>query len=225
MLASDIINRAASTLKDVAFTRWSQAFLLESVGVAQRVVVQFRPSANTAVEEHTLVAGTKQTIADTVFRLLAAQRNIKASGAPGRAVVYCDLEVMDNADPDWHTRKTSSTILNWMQDGRDDQTFWVYPPALAGTKVECLNSKLPAAPSAIGETLTLRDEYADVLYEYVLYLAYSREADYANHGQADIHLNNFTRMMTGKPTLEYKALAQSNSQGAQQNISDTMGAA
>jgi hypothetical protein len=226
MIASDIINRAADQLKDTARVRWTDAFYLRAIGDAQRVIVQMRPGANSSRVVLTLADGSRQTLDAAYFRLLDIAHNFTSTGAVGRAISYCSFEAMQLADPDWQRATKEKTARQWLDDDRDARTYYVYPPASisgAAPTVGALVSTLPVDPTGTGSTLELDTEYQDAVFAYVMFLAYSQEADYANHGQAQSWLGAFSRVMSGKPMFEYKAGPKGTRKAAEQDVADTMG--
>ena len=69
MIASDITSRARILLNDVDATRWIDAELFKWISDAQKLVAMMRPDASVATFVMTLIAGTRQTIPSTGFRL------------------------------------------------------------------------------------------------------------------------------------------------------------
>lgn len=225
MIAQDIIDRVGDQLRDTGNVRWTVPFLLRCIGDAERAIVEMRPAANASQEQLTLVAGVKQAVPADVFLLLDIMRN-STGGKIGRAVTFCDLSMMNMADPNWMIAKAENTVRQWLYEDRDQRAWYCYPPASitpSAPQVDALVSKIPAAPSAASDTLTLLDEYEDCVFAYTLFLCYSLEADYANHGQAQMWLSAFGNAMKGKPLFEMKALPKGADPGAEPDVADKMG--
>lgn len=196
MLASEIIDRARIVLNDTDGVRWLNAELFKWINDGQRVIALVRPDSVVSNISLTLVAGTKQSLPTEALRLMDVVRNLSVSGAGGRSIRHVDRDVLDTVNPDWHTETQTGTIKNYVYDNRDPKTFYVYPPAQANTKVEVLYSKNPTDVAATTDALSVADIYADPLLNYVLYRAYSKDAEFAQNGQLSAgYLGTFNAML------------------------------
>lgn len=183
--AQTIISRAQTLLQDTTSIRWSSAELLGWLNDGQREIVTLRPSAFSKIANVTCVAGTKQTIptADGTL-LLDVLRNMGTSGsAPGDAVRKVPRQIMDSQTPGWHSATPSTTIKHYVFDERAPKTFWVYPPASAGTQVEVLYAATPTDVPSTSSVITLDDTYMSPLIDYLLYRAYSKDTEYAGNAE------------------------------------------
>ena len=181
MLASDIISRVRILLNDQDAVRWLDTELIQWVTDAQTMVALVRPDSSIATQPITLVSGTRQAIPADGLRLLDIVRNLNLDGTGNRSVRLVDRNVLDSQDPLWHTNTQVPVIKNWIYDNRDPKTFYVYPPASSAAKLEIMYSKTPTAPTALSSTLSISDIYIDALVNYVMYRAYSKDAEYANN--------------------------------------------
>ncbi|MEE4238746.1 MAG: DUF6682 family protein, partial [Anderseniella sp.] len=108
-----------------------------------------------------------------------------------------DRKTLDDQRRIWHNDRPSPTIAQWMFDPRDPRSFMVYPPATTGAQLEVLYSELPQPHAltneqlsnpATTETLRLPDHAANMVLDYVLFRAYSKDAEYsANASRAAAH--------------------------------------
>lgn len=184
---TEIVNRARRVVQDQTSggTRWLDAELLDWINDAQREVAIHKPEASSEIVEHTCVAGTKQTLAAGAIRLLSVIRN-----ASGRAIRRVDRHIMDSENPDWHTDTASATTEHYIYDEDAPRTFYVYPPKPTGGTgdIELNQSVTPTDLATLGDTIDLDDVYANPILDYVLYRAYSKDAEYAgNEGRAASH--------------------------------------
>jgi len=125
--ASAIISKAAEHLHDVDHVRWTAAELLYWLNEGQRAIAILRPEAKTINGSVKLVAGTKQTIPATGIRLHKVIRNMGADGSTaGKVIFLIDVSTLDQFNPDWHTDDSDSDVLNYMFDGNDPLTFYVF---------------------------------------------------------------------------------------------------
>jgi hypothetical protein len=214
MLASDIINRARTVLNDADGVRWLDAELLNWINDGQRVIALVRPDASVSNTSLALAAGTKQTIPNDGLRLLDVMRNVGADGSGGRSVRHVDRDILDTQNPSWHTDSGQVTIKNYVYDNRDPKTFYVYPPAANGARLEIIYSKNPTDAATTASALSIADIYADPLLNYVLYRAYSKDAEFAQNFQlSGTYLQVFQAMLGIKTTKDAAYSPDLNSRG------------
>jgi hypothetical protein len=225
MIASDITSRARLLLNDIDATRWVDSELFKWINDAQKLVAMVRPDASVATFVMTLIAGTRQTIPSGGFRLLDIVRNVttvtgstpanQVVTVPGRSVRIVDREVLDTQDPYWHTATGSAEIKHFIYDNRSPTLFYVYPPATTSAKLEVVYSVAPTDVAAAGDTLSISDIYQDVVLNYVLYRAYSKDAEYAsNAALAGGYLNVVNQMLGIKTQKDVAYSPDLNSKGS-----------
>lgn len=197
---SELLIRAADILQDQTNVRWTQAELLRYLNDGRRELAIHRPDIYSSTAVLTLALGSKQSIPADGNRFLDAVRNVAANDAIGRAVRIVEREILDAQKPDWHTETASTTLKHFMFDERSPKTFYVYPPAVAGHKLEIVYSKSPVeiTEQQLSSTTVLENEdiYAGVLLDYILYRAFSKDAEYAGNIQrATIHYQMFANSL------------------------------
>ena len=197
----EIVDRARRILQDTTSggTRWRDAELLDWINDAQREIVLLKPNSYSSVEDHTLVQGTKQDLPATGLLLLTVVRN-----TGGRAVRRVDRNILDSENPDWHNATESNTVEHYVFDEDSPTTFWVYPPQTATPgQVEIIYSRAPAELASLANVISLNDIYANVILDYILYRAYSKDTDYAgNQQRAANHYNGFNNSLGVKSQVE-----------------------
>lgn len=188
--AVDVANRAAILLNDTESVRWPASELVMWMNDATLAIVINAPDASAVAMETTLAVGTKQKLSDlaelTALRpyvLLDVMRNTAATSSKGviRQVTRTNL---DSQSPNWSVSTPSVDVQHFIYDPRIPDTFYVYPQAAAGAKVEMLVSLLPtdvAVPSgALWSTITgvvgVTDVYLPALVDYVCYRALMKDA-------------------------------------------------
>lgn len=200
MLVSAIVNRATQLLQDTTNIRWPESELVNWLNDGQREIVLLRPDASVTNGPVTLTANsTKQTLPAGGIRLLDVMRNLGVDGlTPGNVVRIVSREVLDAQIPTWHSDTGQTAIKHYCHDPRDPKHFYVYPRPHAVTvvQVEVLYSSAPsdcALPSASpNAVISLDDVYGNALLDYILYRAYSKDAEYAaNKVRADGHYAAF----------------------------------
>lgn len=192
MKASDVINRVRVLLNDDG-TRWPNTELFYWISDAQRLITLVRPDATSAAEVVSLVAGTKQSIPATSFRLLDILHNIGADGTTiGRSIKLTDRDQLETQDPYWQTKTQKSEVRQYIYDPRVPATFYVTPPVKVNTKVEIVTQKAPTDIATTNDNLALMDIYFETVVNYVMYRAYSKDNEYAANSA---NANNYLQLV------------------------------
>lgn len=195
---ADLISRTGHILQDEDNVRWEVPELIEWINDAARETIVRRPAAGAVTAVLTLVAGTKQSLPPAGIEFLDLIRNMASDGVtPGRSVRRVDRQLLDDQMPDWHTARAAACVRHFTYDERAPQTFYVYPPAKDGIKVEALYSQQPTAVTQATDTLEMQNEYQNVLVEYVVYRALSKDSEYANGTVAALHYQAFSDAVSG----------------------------
>lgn len=202
MLAAKVaIDGATRLLHDAENTRWSRTDLLAWLNQGQRQIVQIRPDAKTARGEITLAEGPDQVIPVTGLRLLRITRNVA-----GRVITLISEEQLTDFDPAWAAATAKSVVKHYMHDPREPKAFQVYPPAIAGSKVQGVWSVNPTDCANEASAMDLDDIYEPAIVDYILFRAYSRDSEEAGNAQlAALHRDNFMLAITGKTQAEATA--------------------
>lgn len=225
-----VIDRVQTTLQDTTGVRWPVVSeLVLWVNDAQREIALLKPDASAKNETVTLVTGTKQAIPSTGNRLLRAVRNMSAaSGGTGkRSVRLVSREVLDAQTPDWHDPTVSgdaahtNIVKHYIYDEQNPRNFYVYPGVSGNAYLEIIFSANPTTVAQNGN-LDIPDIYANAVMNYVLYMAYMKDAEYAGNSQrAANHYQLFTASVTGKGQVD--ALTTPNLEAAQPTPMTPMG--
>ena len=199
--AQSIIRRCVETLQDTTSIRWPVAELVRYLNDGQREVVLYRPDSMVTNATVACVAGTKQTLPANGAKLIEVIRN---SGTR-RAVRLVNREILDAQMPGWHNLTGQNELLHYMYDPRDPRTFYVYPPATTGAQLDIVYAAYPtdiAEPSdgalytAVTGNISLPDIYGNVLQDYILYRAYTKDSEYAGNAQrAQAHYAAFANAL------------------------------
>ena len=200
ILVQDIADRATDLLLDKERSdedaRWTDAELVRWINDFRIAAITRLPSAFAITAVRTLAQGTKQAIPDDGTMLFDVVRNLANDGVtPGRAIRRTDRQAIDDYDPDWHSATPASTISQFTYDDRAPNVFFVNPPAVAGTKVEILSPAIPAAGSAMKDTIDIGLQYMEAIVNYVAYRAKSKDSEYANAAEAAAYYGAFTEAL------------------------------
>jgi len=203
-----IVSRVQNILQDTAGIRWLQQEIVDWINDAQREVVLFKPDANAINSVMVLVVGTRQTIPAGGNRLLRVIRNMSAlSGGVGRrAVRIVEREILDAQVPSWHDPTVTgdaahgAVVKHYAYDEQNPTNFYVYPGILTANTA-WLEIVYSGDPTIViyTDNISIPDIYANAIQDYVLYRAYSKDADYtANQDRANVHYQLFASTVTGK---------------------------
>ena len=206
-----VIDRAQTVLQDTTGVRWPVvAELVLWVNDAQREIALLKPDAAAVNDTITLIAGTKQEIPTGGNRLLKVVRNMSSAsnGTGKRAVRLVDREVLDAQTPDWHDPTVAgdaahtAVVKHYIYDESNPRNFYVYPGVSGTAYLEIIYSSNPAAVAQAGD-LSIPDIFANAVLNYVLYMAYMKDAEYAgNQQRASSHFQLFTASVTGKGQID-----------------------
>lgn len=176
-----IADRVGDLLLDEEHVRWPVAELIRWANESMGAILSRRPVALSRRTVHTLVEGTYQTIPDASSVLLDVVRNLGTSGTtPGKPVRRSDRQQIDDIDPNWHTLTPANEVKQYAYDDRVPTVFYVYPPSVAGLKVEILDAALPAEIDAITDNIDIAPEYMEAVVNYVCYRCNSKDSEFAN---------------------------------------------
>lgn len=203
---SDILVRVGDLMLDEEHVRWTAEELIRWINDAPSALLARRPAAISRTTVHELVAGTYQTIPDGGVLLLDVVRNMGTDGAtPGRPVRRSDRQQIDDIDPDWHTATPKVVIQQYTFDDRLPKSFYVYPPAVAGTQVELVDAALPATVTSESDILDVGAEYIDPIVNYVIYRAHSKDSEFANGAIAGAYYQAFEAALGVKSAVDVNA--------------------
>lgn len=181
VVASSIINRVRQQLVDNGSTqRWSDTELLYWLSDGQRAIVSVNPSATATLATQALVAGTRQSLPATAFKLLNVYRNLSAGGVSGVSCLYVPRQVLDTQYPNWHTAATATaSVTHWTYDEIDPLAYYVYPRNDGTGSLEISYSANPTDVASTSANISVRDIFSTALFDYVMFRAHSKDGDYA----------------------------------------------
>jgi hypothetical protein len=206
-----VIDRAQTVLQDTTGVRWPVVGeLVLWINDAQREIALLKPDASATNTTITLVDGTKQEIPSGGNRLLKVIRNMSAAsnGTGKRSVRLVDAEVLNGQTPDWHDPSVAgdaahtNIVKHYVYEEQNPRNFYVYPGVDGDAFLEIVYSSNPATVAQSGN-LSIPDIFANAVLNYVLYMAYMKDAEYAgNQQRASSHFQLFTASVTGKGQID-----------------------
>lgn len=210
-----VVSKARAVLQDTTAVRWPDDELIGWINDAQREIALIKPDATSCNDYMPMVPGTKQQLPGDALRLLRVVRNMKdaSSNVGGRAVRLVTREILDAQEPNWHDPDVGGesafgdTVKHYMYDEADPLHFYVYPGISNATVfapiIEVVYSADPPAVTSINSTIQISDLYQNAIVNYVLYMAYMKDAEYAGTSQrAASHYQIFTASVTGKAQVD-----------------------
>lgn len=196
--AQSIILDVQTELQDAAGVRWPATELVRYLHDGQRVIAQKRPDQTaTTVTFTPSTAGTRHTLPAGAASLIDIPRN--AAGRK-RAITKVDQNVLDATAPDWQSMAPAAEVIHFCHDLRDPLVFLTYPPAAATASLQLVYSAYPAASAAaagarastVTGNIDLPDQWGTALRHYVLFRAWSKDAEFGGNAQlAAAHLQLF----------------------------------
>jgi hypothetical protein len=201
--AQSIIRRVVETLQDNTSIRWPVNELVRYLNDGQREIVLHRPDAMRTNAVLALAAGSRQTLPTNGTKLIEVIRN--AAGNK-KAIRQVSREILDAQTPGWHNLTGVTEVLHFTYDPRDPTTFYVYPPAASsGASVDLVYAAMPtditepadgALYTAVTGNLSVPDIYSNVIQDYILYRAYTKDSEYAgNAARATAHYTQFVNSL------------------------------
>jgi len=184
--ASRIIADCQRELQDVDGVRWPAAELVGYLNDGQRLTVTLNRGASAKNDVLTLADGVAQQAPAGVAEVMDVLANVDGRK---RAVRQVARSMLDACEPGWMAKTPAGEVAHFMKDAHLPTQFEVYPPARAGVHVLCklsmepVDVALPAGPTAaavLGD-VSLRDEFIEPLRNYVLYRAWSKDAEYGGN--------------------------------------------
>jgi hypothetical protein len=171
-----VLNRVAALLNDEEYERWEEAELIGWLNDGQKAIAT-APATDAYVKRDniTTVAGTIQSLPADGIRLVEVVKNV-TDGSP---VLQSDYSIVDILGGAWRGGTAATLAENYFFDERNPKEFEVYPPAVGGDSIEIVYG---ANPDDVGvnDNITIDDEYADALINYVVYRSLSKDTEDAS---------------------------------------------
>jgi hypothetical protein len=193
---TDVIRRVEHVLQDTNI-RWPRTELQNWLNESYLAITLLRPDANAKSGSFTCAAGTRQVLTTefpSALRLLDVTRNLAVSSSR-KVIRMVARSVLDDQRPTWHAETGTVDIQHFTYDPRQPKEFFVYPPATTSAEIEIVYADAPGAhtlteaqldpDTGSDEVIKLDDIYMSPMIDWVLYRAYSKDAEYgANEARA-----------------------------------------
>lgn len=213
----DVISRVEAILQDTNI-RWPRTELQKWLNESYLSIVLLRPDANAKCATFTCAAGTKQELTassggfPSAIRLLDITRNVLSS-SDKKVVRVVARSVLDDQRPTWHNETQSVNIQHYTYDPRNPKEFYVYPPATSTAQLEVIYADAPGSHSlsesaldpagSNAEVIKVDDVYLSPITDWILYRAYSKDAEYgANEQRAAAAFQTFNAAIGTKTQVD-----------------------
>lgn len=220
---TDIIRRVEDVLQD-SNIRWPRLELQNWINESYLAITLLRPDANAKSGAFSCADGTRQVLTaqfPSALRLLDVTRNVAATSNK-KVIRLVSRSVLDDQRPGWHAETGSSSIQHYTFDPRQPKEFFVYPPATTAAQVEVVYAASPEAHSLTEteldpdtgstEVIKLDDIYMSPIIDWVLYRAYSKDAEYgANEARASAAYQAFNAAIGAKSQTDSAVSPQNES--------------
>lgn len=189
----DVINRANKILNDVTKVRWPEDELLGWFNDAIKAVVARRPDTSVMSGIHRCTQSSMQKLPANALNLVDVTHN-----ANGNAITKIDRHTLDEQHRDWHRAdRITRDVQHYVYDDRKPKVFYLFPVPVSGLEVYCDYSVAPeniAITDFVNDTqlIPFDDVYGNPLIDFILYRAYSKDAEYAGNAErANYHFQAF----------------------------------
>jgi len=226
----DLVQRAKTILQDTTGTRWPVRELQDWLNDSYQEIILARPDANTQTGTFTCQAGTRQKLAGvfpSALRLIEATRNVAATSSK-RSIRLIDRKILDDQRPAWHSETSSVNVEHYMFDVRLPKEFFVYPPATTAAQLEVVYSSVPNQHAlseaqlnnlSTTEAIRVDDHYSNAMLDYMLYRAYSKDADYAANAERAVgHYNAMQAALSGGMQVDIQSRPGTGEAGRPQSL-------
>ena len=203
MLASEVITNVRHLINDDTGTRWPSAELLDWITAGLRAVANFKPQAVTTAQVVALTANSvRQPVPTGSFLLVDVVRNMGSDGiTPGAPVRRVDHQAAKAFETTWFSATGETAITDYAYNADEDHDhFYVYPRTHASTPVyvEVLAAVTPVDVTDPGDTLPLKEDYLNVLTDYVAYRALSKDSEFADNRRALVFIESVAGVLGTK---------------------------
>lgn len=196
-----ILKSAQTALSDLTGVTWPATELATYLNDGQRQLVIVRPDAGATTASFVPSAGARQVLPSGAVVLMDIPRN---SAGTKKAIRKVDQAMLDAFNPDWQSMTGVTEIIHFCYDAREPKVFLLYPPAAgSGASVELIYSAMPAdvntpggaAYSTATGDISVADQWAEALLNYVLARAYAKDGETLNAQLSQTYMGTFAALI------------------------------
>lgn len=184
-----LINDALQELQDSEAVRWKRLEMLAYFNAAQRAFAAHRPDQMMGERVLSLTQGWLQQVPKDVETFMDVTNNVNQSQ---KRITKTDMWVLDAVSANWRSSAPGREVQHYMHDLRNPNEFLVFPPVQAGVKVRALVSASVRDLEDESEAASVPAVWMDSLRHFVLYRAWSKDAEFGGNAQlATAHFQLF----------------------------------
>lgn len=198
LTVQDVLQRVTILLEDDAEDIWDRDELVTWLNDAVLSLVNKKPDAYVKRSVVSLVEGTYQTLPEDGMMLVHVVRDMGTH----KSITGLPLDILDDQHPSWRQPVLSSNVLHYTYSDKDPKHYEVYPSVADGVQIEIDYGALPENVSVDTDTIPIGKEYLNVLVDWVLYRAYSKDDESADLSKATMHLHAFMNALGLKVTTQ-----------------------
>jgi len=196
-----LLKSAQTALSDLTGITWPATELATYLNDGQRQLVIVRPDAGATTASFVPAAGARQVLPAGAVVLMDIPRN---TAGTKKAIRKVDQAMLDAFNPDWQSMTGVTEIIHFSYDPREPNVFMLYPPAAgAGASVELIYSAMPAdvatpggaAYSTATGNISVADQWAEALLNYVLARAYAKDGETLNAQLSQTYMGTFAALI------------------------------
>lgn len=158
--------------------------ILAWINDAVQAMVTVLPGLFAVEGTHTCAAGAYQVVDLERSVMLLDVLNIPA----------CDMAELKRFRPAWQS-DAAGPAENWMRNGDEHLSFYVYPPAVIYTDLRVLYAK---SPDPITDIVPVPEQYEPAIVDYVVAMCESKDDEHVSSSRAAMAMGNFIARLTGK---------------------------
>lgn len=193
-----ILDRAALLLEDEQQDIWTEAELILWVDDALTTIVNHRPDVYVKRAVVDLKEGTYQELPEDGIILIRLTRNMSTH----TSITGLPLDILDDQNPSWRAPVMAPIVEHYVYTDRDPKHFEVFPSVAEGVQIELDYGAAPPSITLATDTIPLGKEYTNILTDWVLYRAWSKDDEAANQSKAMVHFQAFSQALGIKTNTE-----------------------
>lgn len=194
-----VVKQVQRRVIDEDAIRWTSDDMLDYLNSAIKAILAVRPDAYVLNHEFVCVAGTEQKLTERSNFLINVVRNDKGKAIRGPH----DMLMLDNYYPEWRNSTPGDEADCYLYEERDPKVFYLYPAVKDQHKIQIIEAAIPEDITQSEYTndvpLLLGPLYDNALIEYMVYLAFSQDNEFAaNSNKANLALAAFNTILGNK---------------------------
>lgn len=222
ILASEVTERLETTLHDLGAVRWPIADQWKAIDDAQKSLLEARPDLFEVTEEVQLRdIGVKQRTPVDCYIVFDITYNLNHDRVPFSVIVKTSRSILNRTFAGWMVSNPSPRMQHWMQDMRERDCFWAYPPVSADPEtgepgwVVMRYARRPVIVTVATQELDAPDEMINGVYYFAMTRLLEKDEKFAGSPQAEMFLNKYAMVIgaRSKSDTEKDLISKANEEG------------